>query len=82
LYLKVSSFGYESQHVLVNTTAGRNITQNFSLTPKVEQLNTVVLETEEKIKVNRDTVAYRVSAFINETEQTVEDVLKNLPGIE
>lgn len=81
LSIKVSSFGYESQEIMISNTKS-TINQDFELTPKVEQLNTVVLETEEKIKVNRDTVAYRVSAFADETEQTVEDVLKNLPGIE
>ncbi|PKG42151.1 carboxypeptidase-like regulatory domain-containing protein [Psychroflexus sp. MES1-P1E] len=81
LYVKVSSFGYESQQIAIENSQ-ESIIRNFSLQPKVEQLNTVVLETEEKIKVNRDTVSYRVSAFTNKTEQTVEDVLKNLPGIE
>ncbi|SDG79178.1 carboxypeptidase-like regulatory domain-containing protein [Psychroflexus sediminis] len=81
LYVKVSSFGYESQEIIIPNTKS-TINQDFELIPKVEQLNTVVLETEEKIKVNRDTVAYRVSAFTDQTEQTVEDVLQNLPGIE
>lgn len=81
LSIKVSSFGYEAQEIMISNTKS-TINQDFKLTPKVEQLNTVVLETEEKIKVNRDTVVYRVSAFADETEQTVEDVLKNLPGIE
>lgn len=81
LYVKVSSFGYESQEIIIPNTKS-TVNKDFELTPKVEQLNTVVLETEEKIKINRDTVVYRVSAFEDETEQTVEDVLKNLPGIE
>lgn len=81
LFLKVSSFGYESQEIIISNSK-TPVNQDFELTPKVEQLNTVVLKTEEKIIVNRDTVAYRVSAFTDETEQTVEDVLKNIPGIE
>lgn len=56
--------------------------QDFNLKEKAESLSAVVLEADEKIKINRDTVSYRVSAFKDGSERTVEDMLKKLSEIE
>ncbi len=55
---------------------------NFNLKEKIETLNEVVLKPNEKIAKQGNTTIYKVKAFNNGTEQTIEDVLKNLPGIE
>lgn len=54
----------------------------FNLSEKQEILNEVVLKSTEKISRERSVITYKVDAFNNGTEQTIEDVLKNLPGIE
>src|SRR5690606_24544689 len=60
----------------------QEIVNDFVLKEKVEDLNEVVLETWEKIKISKDTITFRASKFINGSEQVVEDLLKNLPGVE
>lgn len=52
------------------------------LEPKEEMLQEVVLESWEKIKVKRDTITFKVSEFSDKTENVVEDLLKNIPGVE
>lgn len=42
----------------------------------------MVLNPSEKIKKEGNTTTYKVKAFNSGTEQTIEDVLKRLPGIE
>tara|TARA_Y100001934_G_C12379175_1_gene791227 strand:- start:1905 stop:4538 length:2634 start_codon:yes stop_codon:yes gene_type:complete len=82
LIIEINSLGYQDLSKVFRVPDAGSIVFNFELSPQVEELNTVVLRSDEKIKINTDTISYKVSAFTNETEQTVEDVLKNIPGIE
>ncbi|WP_405330451.1 carboxypeptidase-like regulatory domain-containing protein [Leeuwenhoekiella sp. LLG6367-2.1] len=82
LIIEVNSLGYQDLSQAFQVPDAGSISLDFELSPQVEELNTVVLRSDEKIKINTDTISYKVSAFTNETEQTVEDVLKNIPGIE
>ncbi|NLP59296.1 carboxypeptidase-like regulatory domain-containing protein [Lutibacter sp. B1] len=81
--LEVSSLGYaviERKINIDDKTTTYNI--NFKMEEKAEYLREVVVEAHQKIKVNADTTFIRVSQYTTKTEQTVEDVLKRLPGIE
>jgi hypothetical protein len=79
LYLTATSLGYKLQTKRIATQAK---TVNFTLKESVEQIDEIVLESEQKIQIKRDTVSFLVSGFTNKTEQTLEDVLKKIPGIE
>lgn len=76
--IEVSCLGFRKLLKLINIYA--NI-QNFTLIEKYDILTEVVIESGKKIKVNQDTTFIRVESFSNKTEQTVEDILKKLPGI-
>lgn len=78
----VSSLGYTKKELKIDIASKTNITQNFVLDDKIESLNEVVIESDKKIKINRDTTTIQVSRFSNKTEQTIEDILRKLPGIE
>ncbi|NJM80472.1 MAG: carboxypeptidase-like regulatory domain-containing protein, partial [Flavobacterium sp.] len=80
--LSVSSLGYEKKETTLLLTDKTTITQSFELEEKIEALNEVVLKTEQKIKIDSDTITIKTKYFTNDTEQTVEDVLKRIPGIE
>lgn len=82
LSIAVHSLGFSENEKTILIKGKTSVLQNFTLQSKVEELNTVVLKPEEKINIKKDTVSYNVSAFANKTEQTVEDVLQNIPGIE
>src|SRR5690606_40368923 len=55
---------------------------NFKMEEQMESLKEVVVEAHQKIRINADTTFIRVSQYTTKTEQTVEDVLRRLPGIE
>lgn len=52
------------------------------LTPAPFELEEVIVRAEPPMRVGKDTVAIRVSAFATGSERVVEDLLKRLPGIE
>ncbi len=81
--MKFQALGYaviERKINIDDKTTTYNI--NFKMEEKAEYLREVVVEAHQKIKVNADTTFIRVSQYTTKTEQTVEDVLKRLPGIE
>ncbi|MVO08887.1 hypothetical protein GOQ30_06875 [Flavobacterium sp. TP390] len=80
--ISVSCLGYEKKQVILTLTDKKIVSQSFELVEQTEVLNEVVLETEQKIKVDSDTITIKTKYFTNDTEQTVEDVLKRIPGIE
>lgn len=80
--ISVSSLGFEKKEATLTLTKNTTISQSFELQEKIETLNEVVLKTEQKIKIDNDTITIKTKYFTNDTEETVEDVLKRIPGIE
>lgn len=81
--LEANSLGYATASIAINLAENKNsYRQDFNLEEKVETLTTVVLKPGEKIEINRDTISYKIAAFKDNSERTVEDMLKKLPGIE
>ena len=78
--IEVSCLGYNKKTLTIN---GELITnQNFILEEKIDSLEEVVIVTDKKIKIEQDTTTIKVASFGNKTEQTIEDILRKLPGIE
>lgn len=77
-----SSMGFYKKEVKLEFTTKENYNISFALEEKIESLNEVVIESDQKIKIDRDTTTIKVAKFTNKTEQTLEDILKKLPGIE
>jgi hypothetical protein len=82
IILVVSSLGHTKKELKIAINSKTNITQNFTLDDKIESLHEVVIASDQKIKIDRDTTTIKVARFGNKTELTVEDILKKLPGIE
>lgn len=82
LNITIKGLGYESISRKSIFNGQQEIIQDFILEEKAEMLNEVVLEAWEKIKIRTDTVTFRASKFMKGSEQVVEDLLKNLPGVE
>jgi len=79
--LEVSSLGFNKFKDVIPLNNQTLFENTIFLSEKIESLSTVVIKSTEKIEINRDTIAYKLSAFKDGTEKTVEDMLKNLPGI-
>ncbi|MFM9825813.1 carboxypeptidase-like regulatory domain-containing protein, partial [Flavobacterium sp.] len=80
--VSVASLGYAKKEITIDLTSKSNLYQSFILEEKTEYLKEVVIEANQKIRISRDTTTIKVASFSNKTEQTVEDILKKLPGIE
>lgn len=78
--LEVSCLGYLKKTLTLIVKS--STTQNFILEEKTESLREVVIDANKKIRIEQDTTTIKVAGFGNKTEQTVEDILKKLPGIE
>ena len=77
-----SSLGYTKKELKIAISARTQVAQNFTLDEKIESLHEVVIQSDQKIKIDQDTTTIKVARFANKTEQTVEDILRKLPGIE
>lgn len=81
--LEISSLGHaKKQYNFSLQPNKKSYTFNFSLAENEETLSTVVLKSDKKIKINRDTISYKASSFTNGSERSVEDLLGKIPGIE
>ena len=78
--IEISCLGYQKK--VLNLNVKTNTIQNFTLVEKTETLKEVVIDANKKIRIEQDTTTIKVASFGNKTEQTVEDLLKKLPGIE
>jgi len=81
--LEISSLGHaKKQYNFSLQPNKKSYTFDFSLAENEETLSTVVLKSDKKIKINRDTISYKASSFTNGSERSVEDLLGKIPGIE
>lgn len=83
VFLTAQSLGFIKKEVHFYISKSKEtITKNFSLQEKKTTLKEVVIKANAyPIEVKKDTVTYNVSKFTNGSEEVVEDVLKELPGI-
>lgn len=70
-----SSLGYQKESIPLGISLK---TIDITLNEKVENLNEVIVASE----IRNDTTKISVAKYLNQTEQTVEDVLKKIPGVE
>ncbi|MGI4729408.1 MAG: carboxypeptidase-like regulatory domain-containing protein, partial [Janthinobacterium lividum] len=80
LLVEVSCIGFKTQSkpFLASTSF-----YNFKLSAASNQLKTVtVRDNRSRLKVNGDTLSYKVSDFSSQQDRTIGDVIKKLPGIE
>lgn len=61
--------------------SNKNYSQNATLTDDIVALNEVIVQKERAITVKQDTIIMSVNAFAKGNENVVEDLLKNLPGV-
>lgn len=77
--LVASSLGFYKDVIVLDFKTKRNIEITIALKENTETLKEVIIDTNP---VKGDTTSFKTAKFTNQTEQTVEDVLKKIPGIE
>ena len=78
--LQVSYIGMTTFEEVI-TTSEVDINKNFSLSAD-NSLDAVELTYEMPVTISGDTLVYNADSFKTGTERKLEDVLKNLPGVE
>lgn len=76
-----SSLGYKTKTVSFEITTQKNIKIDAILKEKPFELDEIIIEAEKEIKIKKDTITFKTKFFVNGTEQTVEDLLKKIPGL-
>src|SRR3569833_4508600 len=78
LVVEVRCIGYKSQSYSITGTAP----VDFILQASVNQLQAVVIKSSRPVlRINGDTLSYKVSEFANPQDRTIGEVIKKLPGI-
>lgn len=81
--LVFSSLGYASKTIPVILNSDTNeLKIDVVLTEKQMDLDEVIIQSERPITVNNDTISLKTKFFVDGTEQTVEDLLKKIPGLQ
>lgn len=81
-YLNFTSLGFDNKTIRLNLeTKNQQIKRDVILNEKHIELNEVILQTETPISVGKDTINFKTKFFVDGTEQTVEDLLKKIPGL-
>jgi hypothetical protein len=81
--LVVSSLGYEAKTVpLVLNSKQKNLKIDVVLKEKPMDLDEVIIQAESPISISNDTINFKTKYFTDSTEQTVEDLLRRIPGLQ
>ncbi|HET8810671.1 MAG TPA: TonB-dependent receptor [Flavobacteriaceae bacterium] len=79
--ISFSAISFQTQTVEVALKQNETQNLNIQLKEKTFQLNEVIVYTEKPITIKEDTIIYNTDAFKRGNEETLEDLLKSLPGI-
>lgn len=81
-FLNVRSLGYQPKtKPLIIDDSRKELELNIVLEESVTSLDEIIIKTDPPILVRKDTITFKTKFFKNGTEQTVEDLLKKIPGL-
>lgn len=80
--LTFSSLGYESKTVVIEIDGiQKEIKIDAVLKEKSLELDEVIIQADSPMSIKKDTISFKTKFFTDGTEQTVEELLKTIPGI-
>ncbi len=80
--LSFSSISFKKRIESVFLEKNKNYNLDVFLKEETFTLDEVIINTDRAITVKEDTIIFKADAFKRGNEETVEDLLKNIPGIE
>lgn len=81
--LVISAMGFERKIILIEITENtKNMNFDVVLKEMPFELNEVIVNATKPITIKNDTIVFNVKSFFKGNEQVVEDLLKNIPGIQ
>lgn len=80
--INFNSLGFKSKKILLKFSPNQKQFEiNVVLQESITDLDEVIIKTELPISVKKDTINFKTKYFKDGTEQTVEDLLKKIPGL-
>ncbi|EMY80632.1 hypothetical protein pgond44_10814 [Psychroflexus gondwanensis ACAM 44] len=76
------SLGYSKKEIIINLNGQESIEVNAVLFEEEMLLENVNIEGERPISIKKDTIIFDADSFRRGSEVVVEDLLKNLPGVQ
>lgn len=81
-YISFSSLGFKNKTFPLNLKKNQNeLNIDVVLDEDLTPLDEVIIKAEHSISIRNDTINFKTKYFVNGTEQTVEDLLKKIPGL-
>lgn len=79
--LIANSMGFEQKNIEISINDSDILDVVFNLKPKINELKEVIVTSARPITIDGDKIIYDVKSFLQGNEQTVEDLLKKIPGL-
>lgn len=80
--LSFSSLGYKTKIISITILKNQShLNLDIVLEEQPIDLKEVIIHAEKPISILKDTILFKTRFFTNGTEQTVEDLLKKIPGL-
>ncbi len=79
--LTFSSISFKMETKFISLEKNQNYNLDMILKEETFALDEVIINTDKAITIKKDTIIFKADAFKNGNEETVEDLLKNIPGI-
>lgn len=79
--ISFSSLGYKTKTISFEIDNQKELKIDAILEEQPFEINEIIIQSEKAIKVKKDTITFKTKFFVNGTEQTVEDLLKKIPGL-
>lgn len=77
-----SSLNYETQSYNIEITPNtKEINKDIVMIEKPLELNEVIIKSNRPITIKKDTIIFNADSFKQGNEQTVEDLLRKIPGL-
>jgi hypothetical protein len=83
LVLYIRNLGYKTKTLLLKISPNqKEVVLNIQVEENPIGLKEVIVRSEKSISIKKDTINFKVNFFTNGREQTVEDLLKKIPGLQ
>lgn len=79
--LSFSSISFQVKTKALSLENGKNYNLDVILKEETFTLDEVIINTDRAITIKKDTIIFNADSFKKGNEETVEDLLKNIPGI-
>ncbi len=79
--IRFLSMSFSEENIEIKVKKSPVIIKNIILEENIRQLEEVFIKTQKPILIKKDTIEVRVSNYLSENDETVEDLLKKIPGV-